>query len=209
MRFFGGIWVVLPKVFAKLAKNSCRKTLTLTDFLRIIVYMGKITKKNTKLIILRIVLTLACALTYAWIFSNSLQSGARSSAQSHAVTDAVQDTAQVIAPSSGVATATGKDYDALHNVIRSIAHFAEFALLGALLVWCYLSYTRQKAFAVIPFGLIVLTPIVDECVQLFTGSRAAELKDIFLDTGGGFIGAALALLAFFVFRAIFKRRKRV
>lgn len=198
----------MGKVFHKLTKNSCCKTLTLPPFLRIIVYMEKVAKKNTRLIFLRVVLTIACALVYAWIFSNSLKSGAESSAQSHAVTDAVQGAAQVVAPSSGVATATGKDYDALHSIIRSIAHFAEFALLGALLSWCYLSYTRQKAFAVIPFGLIVLTPIIDECLQLFTGSRAAEMKDIFLDTGGGFIGAALALFAFFVCRAIFKRRKR-
>ena len=183
--------------------------MTLTAFLRIIVYMDKVTKKNAWLIFLRVVLTIACALVYAWIFSNSLKSGAESSAQSHAVTKAVQSAAQVVAPSSGVATATGAAYDALHSVIRSIAHFAEFALLGALLSWCYLSYTRQKAFAVIPFGLIVLTPIIDECLQLFTGSRAAEMKDVFLDTSGGFIGAALALLAFFVCRAIFKRRKKV
>lgn len=157
--------------------------------------------------VLRIALTLACAFVYAWIFSNSLKTGAESSAQSLAVTDAVQSAAQVVAPSSGVATATGEEYDKLHSLIRSIAHFSEFALLGALLSWCYLSYTRQKAFAVIPFAFIVLTPIVDECLQTFTGGRGAEIKDILLDTAGGLFGAAVALLLFWLGWVIYKRRK--
>ena len=164
--------------------------------------MGKMSGKTYSL---RIALTLACALVFAWIFSNSLKTGMESSTQSLAVTDAVQGVAQVIAPSSGVATATGDAYDKLHSVIRSIAHFSEFALLGALLIWCYLSYTREKAFCVVPLGLIVLTPIIDECLQTFTGGRGAELYDIFLDTVGGLLGA---IVAFFLFLLIVRMRKR-
>ena len=152
-------------------------------------------KKNYGIWILRILLTLACALTFAWIFSNSLKTGTESSSQSLAVTNAVQDTAQVIAPSSSIATATGADYDKLHSIIRSIAHFSEFALLGALLIACYFSYTRDKSLCVLPFGLIVLTPIIDECLQISTGGRGAEMKDILLDTAGGFLGALVGLIA--------------
>ena len=170
--------------------------------------MGKMRRKNRKIWIARFALTLACAFVFAWIFSNSLKTGAESSAQSHAVTNAVQSVAQSVAPSSSVATAKGKAYENLHNVIRKIAHFSEFALLGALLIWCYLSYTKDKAFCVLPFGLILLTPIVDECLQTFTGGRGAELADVFLDTVGGFLGALVALLAVWAVRKILQRKKR-
>lgn len=170
--------------------------------------MKKTTKKNGKIWVLRIVLTIACIFAFAWIFSNSLKTGEQSSAQSHAVTKAVQDTAKVVAPSSKVATATGEDYDILHSLIRSIAHFSEFAVLGALLAWCYLSYTRQKAFFVLPIGLIVLTPIVDETLQISTGGRGAEMKDIFLDTAGGLLGALCAVVLVWLVFALCQRRRR-
>lgn len=177
-------------------------------FSRIIEYMEKATQKNGKIWVLRIVLTIACIFAFAWIFSNSLKTGEQSSAQSQAVTKAVQDTAKVVAPSSKVATATGEDYELLHNVIRSIAHFSEFAVLGALLAWCYLSYTRQKALFILPIGLIVLTPIVDETLQISTGGRGAEMKDILLDTAGGLLGTVCALAIVWLVFALCKRRRR-
>ena len=168
--------------------------------------MEKSKRKNYGIWILRIALSLACALTFAWIFSNSLKTGEQSSAQSLAVTNAVQDTARIIAPSSSVATATGAEYDKLHSLIRSIAHFSEFALLGALLIACYFSYTRDKSLCVLPLGLIVLTPIIDECLQISTGGRGAEMKDIFLDTAGGFLGAFAGLIIVGLILLIVKKR---
>ncbi len=169
--------------------------------------MGINKKKNVSLWVLRIALTLACALTFAWIFSNSLKTGEQSSAQSLAVTNSVQDVAQVIAPSSSVATATGDDYDKLHSLIRSIAHVSEFALLGALLITCYFSYTSDKALCIVPFGLILLTPIIDECLQISTGGRGAEMKDILLDTAGGFLGALAGLMIVGLIYLILKKSR--
>ena len=127
--------------------------------------------------------------------------------QSLAITDSVQDVAQAIAPSSKVATAKGEDYDKLHNFIRNLAHFSEFALLGALLIVCYFSYTKDKAFCFLPFGLIVLTPICDECLQMFTAGRGAELKDMLLDTAGGCLGALAGLIIVGLIWLIVKRSR--
>ncbi len=156
---------------------------------------------------MRTVLTLACLFVFAWIFSNSLQTGEQSSKTSHTVTDTVQNVASVIAPSSPIATATGEDYDKLHNDIRSIAHFLEFALLGALLIFCYYSYTKNAAYLIAPLGLIFLTPIVDEYLQTFVGGRGAELKDVLIDTSGGFAGAAFAAIVLVIGFLIVKKKR--
>lgn len=171
------------------------------------------TKKKVqwKIWLLRILLSLLCVGVFAWIFSNSLQTGEASSEKSEAVVDAVQNAAGVIAPDSFVATAKGEDRAFLHAVIRNFAHFAEFALLGALLTWCYFSYTRSKAFAFLPVALVWFTPIIDEFLQAFSSGRASELTDIFVDTAGGVCGilfAALTLVVgFWIHKS--KRKKRI
>lgn len=168
-------------------------------------------KVQWKLWLLRILLTVLCIGAFVWIFSNSLQTGEASSEKSETVVDAVQNVAGVIAPDSFVATAKGEDRAFLHDIIRKLAHFAEFALLGALLTWCYFSYTRSKAFAFLPVALVWFTPIVDEFLQSFSSGRASELVDIFVDTAGGICGilfAALTLLiGFWIHKS--KRKKRV
>ncbi|MBQ8323078.1 MAG: VanZ family protein [Clostridia bacterium] len=158
--------------------------------------------------ILRILLTALCLLVYAWIFSNSATVGAQSSAQSHSVTKTVQKIVGVFAPDSFIATAAGEDFDRLHSAIRTLAHFCEFALLGALLTWCYASYTRDKAFAFLPVALVVLTPIFDEAVQSFTGGRAAEVADLLVDTAGGLAGCVFALVTLWIGFAVSRRKKK-
>ena len=165
-------------------------------------------KNGVKIWILRITLTLACLLVFAWIFSNSLQTGEESSSQSVAVVDAVQRVVKVFAPNSSIANATGEAYAKLHEDIRVLAHFCEFALLGALLVWCYRSYTSDKAFAFLPVVIVLLTPIVDECLQTTTLGRGAELFDVFVDSLGGICGCAFAFITILIAWIIRKSKER-
>jgi VanZ family protein len=171
--------------------------------------MMKTNKKTWRIWTLRITLTILCLLVLAWIFSNSLQTGEQSAEQSQTVVDVVQDTAGVIAPDSSIANATGDDYATLHNSVRNFAHFAEFALLGFLLTCCYFSYTRQKQYFVIPAGLVLLTPMIDECLQTFIVARGAEISDVFLDTAGGFTGMIAALLSLAVIWIIYKKKGKI
>lgn len=167
-------------------------------------------EKQWKIWFFRLLSTLLCLLVFAWIFSNSLQTGEVSGARSEAVTDALQGAVGAISPDSPIATAQGEAYESLHNFVRDLAHFSEFALLGALLVWCYLSYTRSKAFAFLPVALVWFTPLVDEYLQSFVDGRGAELADVLVDTCGGFCGAAIAFLIFLtglLFSKIKKRKK--
>ncbi len=165
--------------------------------------------KIWKIVLLRVILTLACIGTLIFIFSNSVANGEQSSSSSSKVTNAVQNVAQVVAPNSFVATAKGEDYKILVGWVRTFAHFAEFALLGALLIWCYFSYTKNKAGVVVPFLLIGYVPLVDETIQLFSGGRAGQISDLIIDTLGGLAGAGFAFLVLgVIWLAIALRQRR-
>lgn len=157
---------------------------------------------------LRAALTAACLCLLAFIFGNSLASGDDSSAQSSVFVRAVQKLAGVFAPHSWVATATGEAYEKLHGIVRTSAHFCEFALLGALFTWCYRSYTDEKAYFFIVVCFLVLVPVVDEFLQTLTIGRAAEMKDVFTDTAGGFAGVLFAIITVAIASAIRKKRRK-
>lgn len=155
----------------------------------------------------QIVLVAAIVLTLAFIFSNSLKPAAQSSNQSSSVVDKVQDVTSVIAPNSPIATAKGDDYKKLHDVIRTLAHFSEFALLGALLCWCWYAFTFDKRMLVLPASAILIVPLVDEILQSFSNGRATEWSDVGMDVLGGLTGALFALCALALGVLIYRKRK--
>ena len=152
------------------------------------------------------ILTLLSVSLIAWIFSNSLQTAEESSAQSGSVVDKIQALFKRIAPNSFIATAVGEDYHTLHKIIRILAHFCEFALLGALLVWSWRAYTDRGIWLLIPLALILLVPVVDELLQSFTGGRAMQFVDILVDVAGGVCGGAFAWFTIFIGKKISKRK---
>lgn len=158
-----------------------------------------------KIIFLRILLTLACLGFLAWIFSNSLQSGAESSLQSNKVMKIVQSVAAFVAPNSYIATATGEDYELIHAVVRTLAHFSEFAVLGVLVGCCYCSYTNKKLFVFLPFSFLVCVPLIDEFLQTLTEGRAAEISDILVDMAGACTGLILSLCVIWLIQRLYRK----
>ncbi len=156
---------------------------------------------------LRIIMPILCAFVLAFIFGQSLQTGEQSAQTSSKVVDAVQEVAQVVAPGSKVATATGAAYDKLHADIRALAHFAEFVLLGAVVCGCCLVYTQKKKYWLFGIAGLVIVPILDEMLQSFTANRAAEIIDILLDFSGGIVGFSLVLGCFYGICYWIKARK--
>ena len=155
--------------------------------------MKKSTRKKWRAA-LRILLPIVCVALLAFIFGNSLKTGEQSGKQSTTVVNAVQTVAGWVAPESGIATATGAAYEHLHAWVRIIAHFLEFAALGAAMAWCSLSYSLKKRYLIFPLLLILVIPAIDESIQTFTQGRAAEFKDIGVNTLGGVCGALFAIL---------------
>ena len=164
-----------------------------------------IKKRTLWLWVLRGSLTAACIAMLVFIFSNSLKTGEESAEQSLAVVDTVQK----VAPNSTIATATGSADERLHMIVRSVAHFAEFALLGALLLWCAASYTLEKEGLLISLPLALAVPMIDETLQYFVANRGAEWKDVCIDMAGGVMGIMFALLTVILGLHIYKKRKKM
>lgn len=91
------------------------------------------------------------------------------------------------------------------HFVRKLAHFAEFAVLGALtavLCLCGRSISVKNLIAVPVFGMAAA--LMDETIQLFS-ARGSMIKDVWLDFAGVCFGGLAAALATYLIR---KRKKR-
>lgn len=166
--------------------------------------------KNTRRALLwtmRILLTVLCAFAVGFILYNSMQPAAESVQQSNAAVELVQQVLSVVAPDSSIVTATGEEYDRLHNFVRLLAHFTEYALLGALGGWCWRSYTDRKKWLSLPFCGIVGLAIADECLQMLVEGRGTQFADVLVDWLGGGMGLALALFTVWCVGKILQKRR--
>ncbi len=77
------------------------------------------------------------------------------------------------------------------TVIRKIAHFVEYFVLGFLAVKSYDSYYKKNAI-LISLLFCISYAFTDEIHQLFVSGRAFMLLDIFIDS----LGALSAILLF-------------
>lgn len=82
-----------------------------------------------------------------------------------------------------------------HGIIRKLAHFTEYAILGgeAALVLLVKQKGRLK-FAPIAILCCMAIALCDETIQLFAPGRAGLVTDIWIDTGGTCFGYTLFAL---------------
>ena len=75
------------------------------------------------------------------------------------------------------------------HIVRKIAHFTEYFILAGLAVHLsYLYVCRWKnILGYMLFGLL-LVPVIDEFIQLFSAGRAGMIQDILLDFSGAVTG---------------------
>ena len=171
--------------------------------------MIKTTPTTTKtwLWVLRAALILSSMATIIFIFSNSLKPAEQSAQQSSNVLQVVQKIATIVAPNSQIANATGPLYDWLHILLRSIAHFLEFFLLGALCSGVCSTYTFAKIWQACPIGTTATVAVVDECLQLTATARAFQFTDILLDVCGGVAGVGFTIFCVWIGLCIYRRSK--
>ena len=70
----------------------------------------------------------------------------------------------------------------IHFIVRKVAHFMEYAILGFLAARAF--RTHQRWF-LISLALIVVYALFDEYHQSFVPSRTASIYDSFIDMTGG------------------------
>lgn len=159
------------------------------------------------------VLTLLLLLNMGFIYYQSAQTGEESSAISSAVTEEV---VEVIMPTINEKPQEEKEsiLAKFHSIIRTLAHGAEFALLGGL-VYAWLA-TYKKTSPLNPYlrwGMSVLFAglygLLDECHQLFVDDRAFSMADVGIDTLGAFIGAGGMLCLVWICTKLYQMRKPI
>ncbi len=149
-------------------------------------------KPSSRLTALRVLLTAALVACILFIFHNSLQNGAASSQWSRAVTDFIN---RLLA---GIQLAPIPE-----AVVRKLAHFCEFALLGFLLMLCLRVYTARFVRHVSwPLLGGMTTALCDETLQYLSAGRAPSVKDVWIDTAGVVAGLFAALLLLLVVRLL-------
>ena len=97
--------------------------------------------------------------------------------------------------------------DKIENVIRKIAHYSIYTLLGLLLMGLMSTFkiTEMDKIAV---SLIigVLYASTDEIHQAFVPGRGAQITDVILDSMGVLTGICITMLVLEVFRRICRKK---
>lgn len=81
-----------------------------------------------------------------------------------------------------------------HGLLRKLAHFSEFACLGALLTWRLAMGRRTGRNLICQTLLGCLTAAcLDETIQIFVDGRGSSLLDVWIDTCGAAVGMTALL----------------
>lgn len=83
--------------------------------------------------------------------------------------------------------------DSGHGLLRKLAHFTEFACLGALFTWLF-GILRKPLLIALPCGFFVAC--MDETIQRFVPDRGPAFRDVLIDTAGVLAGIGLLLLGY-------------
>ena len=131
-----------------------------------------------------------CVLWTAVIFGFSLKSGETSSSESYAVAGLlswIMGRLSVTVPPSV-------------HVVRKLAHFFEYFVLGGLAYAAFHSSGARRGCS-LSFGYAVLVALADEFIcQNISEGRGACLSDVLLDSAGALLGVfGAAVLAYFIF----------
>ena len=87
------------------------------------------------------------------------------------------------------------------HLVRKLAHFTEFGLLGAELIMLTYLLRKLRVRSVLNCLFAGLSAaVIDETVQIFS-ARGSQAIDVLLDFGGVVAGAAVALLIGWIFSA--------
>lgn len=85
------------------------------------------------------------------------------------------------------------------GLLRKIAHFTEFAALGACFCWLYaMLMTKQCRQILYAAASGVLAACVDETIQRFVPQRHGCLTDVGIDTAGVITGIVLFMIVYHI-----------
>lgn len=143
-----------------------------------------------RLPLLRAVWILICILWICFIFFQSAQNATASSAASEGIRSSLND----------LLSRLGFGFHFSSVLIRKLAHFTEYAILGTLLFFGVLLYPFFKSkpwYSALVGALIACT---DEGIQFFSPGRHPHYLDVFID----FLGVSTAFWGLLFLYTTFK-----
>lgn len=146
-------------------------------------------KKN----MVRIILIILLLGTFSIIFGFSSQDGEKSGGLSQKITEVIISKVPRIEELDEI-----KKEEITHRtekVIRKIAHFSIYTVVGILLMAFMSTYQlKEKNRMIISTILGILYASSDELHQYFIPGRSAQITDVMIDTLGVLVGICLVLL---------------
>ncbi len=139
----------------------------------------------------KILLIVLALLTLIFIFSNSMPDIESSKVQSEGIMKLIKPFLELI---------VGKGNVTLH-MVRKLAHFTEFGLLGFVL-GLLVGKPRSGTFF-----FVLLTALTDETIQLFTG-RGSQVKDVWIDFAGGCTGIIAGIILLSIVSKFIKKTEQ-
>lgn len=97
--------------------------------------------------------------------------------------------------------------DIAHEVLRTFAHFFEYAVLGFLMYNVFYSFNVKFAF-LISIALSFVYALSDEIHQIFVPERAFQISDLTVDLGGIILGTTVIFLLFTIVTKISLKKKK-
>lgn len=97
--------------------------------------------------------------------------------------------------------------DEVGFVVRKLAHYTEYLILGFLLMNLIRTYDTscRKGF-LLSWGLGTLYAFSDELHQIFSEGRSPQLRDVCIDSAGVLTGTLLVLLLMHFYRKTIDKR---
>lgn len=150
-------------------------------------------KKTRKRLILCSVL-LAAILAFIW--GNSALPGKTSGALSGWVGQLLSRILPFLTTESGL------------HILRKLAHFSEFALLGMILCWLFCMTMERKAWKFfLPLLCGAAAACIDETIQIFSPGRYCSIVDVGIDTSGVLTGIIVLYLGYAVYTRIRQKQE--
>ena len=88
-------------------------------------------------------------------------------------------------------------------LIRILAHFTEYFVLGVIFYHVYIKYVSFKKLGVIVITHGFITAVLDETLQTFIPNRSGQFTDVLIDT----LGVITAFLLITLGRKLYERQR--